>query len=197
MEECLERELSRADRSGKQVSVIMADLDHFKRFNDNFGHEAGDRVLQEVAVVLLDSFRREDIVCRYGGEELLVIVPELEREEATARAKAVRENIHQIRIQHQHQLLGAVTASFGVAAYPNDAKTQAELLRKADVALYQAKRSGRDRVVAYSVSADESELDQADVVPEVVGLPPAAERRDSPFPWVNRQRPVSGEHGAS
>jgi diguanylate cyclase (GGDEF)-like protein len=154
MEESLQRELSRAERRGMQVGVIMIDLDHFKRFNDTFGHDAGDRVLLAVASALGDSFRREDIVCRYGGEELLVIVPEMKKEEVVQRADRVRELIRQIRIQHRNEVLGGITASFGVAAYPDDARTQNELLNKADIALYSAKHAGRDCVVAYSSSIE-------------------------------------------
>jgi diguanylate cyclase (GGDEF)-like protein len=158
MEESLQRELSRAERRCSSVGVIMIDLDHFKRYNDSFGHEAGDRVLQEVAAVLRDSYRREDIVCRYGGEELLVIVPEMKREEVIERADLVRERIRQIRIQHRNQLLPGITASFGVAVYPDDAKTQSDLLNKADMALYNAKHAGRDRVMA---SYEPVEIDAA------------------------------------
>jgi len=154
MEESLLRELSRAERRNIPVGVIMIDLDHFKRFNDSFGHEAGDRVLLEVSTVLRDSFRSEDIVCRFGGEELLVIVPEMKKEEVVERADHVRVRIRQIHIEHRNEVLGGITASFGVAAYPEDARTQTELINKADIALYSAKHTGRDRVVAFSRSIE-------------------------------------------
>lgn len=150
MEEAFERELGRADRRRSQMGVIMADLDHFKRYNDSFGHEAGDRVLQEVATVLTGSFRREDIVCRYGGEEFVSIIPEVQREELVERAQLVCARIRRIRIQHRGQLLGSISISLGVVMYPTDARTQDELLSKADAALFRAKRNGRDCVIEYS-----------------------------------------------
>lgn len=155
MEEAFERELGRADRRGSHVGVIMGDLDHFKRYNDTFGHEAGDRVLQEVATVLTGSFRREDIVCRYGGEEFVAIIPDVQREELVERAQLVCTRIRRVRIQHRGQLLGSISISLGVAIYPTHATTQDELLSKADAALFRAKRNGRDCVVECSGETSE------------------------------------------
>ncbi len=148
MEESFERELARGNRSRQPVSVFMIDIDHFKRFNDTFGHAAADVVLRETAALIRAQIRSDDIACRFGGEELVVILPEADREQAKARAEALRHAIGQQQVSYRGAALGGITASFGVATYPRDGTTVESLLRAADEALYQAKRLGRDRVCA-------------------------------------------------
>jgi len=145
--ELLGRELLKARRNRTAVAAILVDIDHFKRFNDSFGHEAGDLVLKRVADVIREHVRGSDIGCRYGGEELAVVLPEATREVAVERAERIRRGIEALRLEHGGRPLEAVTASFGVAIYPQHAGDAEALLRAADEALYGAKRSGRNRVM--------------------------------------------------
>ena len=147
MEESLDRELPRAERRGNTVGVVMIDLEHFNQFNNTFGHQAGDAVLQAFGELLRSRVRAEDIACRYGGEEFTLILPEAPLEIALARADALRQEIKEIRINQRGQSLGVVTASMGVAAFPAHGRTAEMVLRAADEALYRAKAEGRDRVV--------------------------------------------------
>jgi diguanylate cyclase (GGDEF)-like protein/PAS domain S-box-containing protein len=155
LEDALNRELLRAERSGKPVSVVMIDIDHFKTFNDKFGHDAGDFVLSAVARAITKSIRPSDIACRYGGEELAVVLSEADLECARKRAEQMRLAIRDTNLTHLGQTLPAPTASFGVAVYPTHGTTPAGLLKAADQALYRAKQEGRDRVcvVAEAVPA--------------------------------------------
>ena len=146
MEESFERELARGARAHQPVSVFMIDIDHFKRFNDTFGHAAADVVLRETASLIRAQIRSDDIACRFGGEELVVILPEASRERAVERANVLRLAISQQQVSYRGAALGGITASFGVATYPNDGMTVESLLRAADEALYEAKRAGRNRV---------------------------------------------------
>jgi len=143
----LERELLKAGRSGKPIAAIMMDIDHFKRFNDTWGHEVGDMVLKGVAGVIREHVRGYDIACRYGGEELVVILPETTLEVAIERAETIRLGIAAMRLDYYGRPLDIVTASLGVAVYPQHAGDAEALLRAADKAMYQAKAAGRDRVV--------------------------------------------------
>ncbi len=147
MEETLEREIRRAERRYTSLGVIMLDVDHFKRFNDTFGHAAGDTLLQELSSFLMGHIRGEDIACRYGGEEIALILPDASLEGARGRADDLRQRIKALAIAHNGQPLGSVTVSMGVAVYPDHGHTGEELLRAADTALYEAKAQGRDRVV--------------------------------------------------
>ena len=147
MEESLERELRRAIRKQRPLGAIMIDLDHFKRFNDTFGHEAGDTMLQAFGRFLQNHIREEDIACRYGGEEFLLIFPETSLEILQQRAQDLREEATHLIVLHRGQPLGAVTLSLGVASFPEHGSSGDALLRAADAALYRAKREGRDRVV--------------------------------------------------
>jgi diguanylate cyclase (GGDEF)-like protein len=147
MEEMLERETLRAVRSEQGLGVLMLDLDHFKNFNDTYGHDAGDTVLREAAAFLLKSVRAEDIVCRFGGEEFIVILPVADLKVAQARAERIRSRLRELPVLHQGQSLGMVTVSVGVAELPQHGTTRTELIEAADAALYRAKREGRDRVV--------------------------------------------------
>lgn len=145
--ETLDREIRRAVRAAQSLGVLMLDLDHFKKFNDTYGHDAGDTILRETASFLSKSIRIEDIVCRFGGEEFVVILPTADLAAAHARAERIRSKLHELIVLHQGQSLGTITVSLGVAALPEHGTTPKELLEAADAALYRAKREGRDRVV--------------------------------------------------
>jgi diguanylate cyclase (GGDEF)-like protein len=145
MEIALDRELHRATRRHVPLAVLMLDVDHFKSFNDTYGHEAGDIVLRSVADCLQHSVRNEDIVCRYGGEEFVIILPEISKELALVRATAIRRNISKLHMQFKGETLRPITISIGLATYPVPASNVADLLRMADRALYEAKHAGRDR----------------------------------------------------
>jgi diguanylate cyclase (GGDEF)-like protein/PAS domain S-box-containing protein len=146
MEESLELEIRRAARNQRPLGVIMIDLDHFKHFNDTFGHEAGDTLLRELGALLQTNIRGEDIACRYGGEEFTLILPEGSLEVTRQRADFLREAIKHIDMQHRSQPLGRITASMGVAVFPEHGRTGKSLLESADAALYKSKNDGRDRV---------------------------------------------------
>jgi diguanylate cyclase (GGDEF)-like protein len=152
MEAELAREVRRCHRKGAPLGLIMADIDHFKRFNDTYGHEAGDELLRAMGDFLRRFVRGEDIVCRYGGEEFLLILPETSVELAGERAETLRQQAQTLAVQHGKRVLGPITLSLGVACLPEHGTTALELLRAADIALYQAKRAGRDRVVVAPVS---------------------------------------------
>jgi len=147
LEETLERELYRAARSQHPLGIIMLDLDHFKHFNDTFGHDAGDLVLRELGQLLQAHIRGSDIACRYGGEEFTLILPEAPLETTRERAETLRIAVKRLVVQHRGQPLGALSMSLGVAAFPEHGAAADGLLHMADQALYQAKREGRDRVV--------------------------------------------------
>jgi diguanylate cyclase (GGDEF)-like protein/PAS domain S-box-containing protein len=144
MEESLDRELRRAERSHRQLSLIMLDLDHFKRFNDTFGHDAGDAILRQVGKLLETSFRGEDIACRYGGDEFTVILPVGALDIAEQRAQELRKAIENLEIPYLNPTLDRVTVSMGIARFPEHGSTAETLLRSADRALYQAKAAGRN-----------------------------------------------------
>lgn len=146
MEESLERELRRAARKEYPVGIIMLDLDHFKRFNDTFGYEAGDTVLRALGAFLRTHIRKEDIACRYGGEEFVLIMPEAPLEVGIQRAEQLREEFKQLEVSHQGRPLGEVSLSLGVAIFPEHGLTAEPLLRVATEALSLAKAEGRDRV---------------------------------------------------
>jgi len=146
MQEALEQELQLATQSCYSVGVVILDLDHFKRFNDTFGHDAGDALLCAVGEVLKSRIRSKDIACRFGGEEFVVILPEASLAEATCLAKDLRLFIGNLKIKHRCQSLGSITASMGVAVFPANGATVDTVLRAADSALYRAKVCGRDRI---------------------------------------------------
>ncbi|HKB98548.1 MAG TPA: diguanylate cyclase [Terriglobales bacterium] len=146
LEESLERELELASRKKQSVAVLFLDLDHFKRFNDTFGHDAGDMVLQSLADLFRTFFRATDICCRYGGEEFAIILPESSSPDAAKRADALRSEVKNLRLQYKKQTLGQLTLSAGVAAFPEHGSTAGELLETADKCLYESKSRGRDVV---------------------------------------------------
>jgi diguanylate cyclase (GGDEF)-like protein len=146
MEDSLERELYRAAREDGTMGVIMADIDHFKVFNDRSGHVAGDVVLRSLAELLTSKVRAEDIVCRYGGEEFTILLPNAGLDETRVRAEMLREATAGLVLADGQHL----TLSLGVAAYPDHGATAAELISAADGALYAAKSGGRNQVVGAS-----------------------------------------------
>ena len=145
--EVLERDIRRSVRAEQPLGILMLDLDHFKKFNDTYGHEAGDAVLRETASFLTRSIRVEDVVCRYGGEEFVIILPTANLAAAHARAERIRLKLKELTVLHQGHSLGMITVSVGVAALPDHGTSPNNLLEAADAALYRAKREGRDRVV--------------------------------------------------
>ena len=149
-EETAERELRRAAQEGASAGVIMMDLDHFKRLNDTWGHEAGDVTLRRIGLLLQNKTRVEDIACRYGGEEFLLLLPGLSRDALVSRANQIREAIKEMDLHFRGEVLGSITISCGVAIFPDHGRTCAELTEAADRALYVAKQNGRDKVVVAS-----------------------------------------------
>ncbi len=149
MEESMSRELHRAAREGVPVAAIMLDLDHFKLFNDTFGHAAGDALLRALARSLQQNIRADDIACRYGGEEFTLILPAISTDDALRRAQQIRESIKHLNVQHLGASLGSVSVSIGVSFFPEHGETVEALLRAADAALYCAKAEGRDRIVIF------------------------------------------------
>lgn len=152
LEEALPREIERCRRRGAPLIVAMADLDHFKRLNDTWGHEAGDLAIQRFAQELRRSFRQEDLLCRYGGEEFCLVLPECELDDARRRCTTLLAEMREAQIRFGNEAVGPVTVSLGLAAFPVQGDTAETLLRAADAALYNAKRAGRDRIVEYRPS---------------------------------------------
>lgn len=152
MEETLERELRRARRGNRNMGILMLDLDRFKQLNDTAGHEAGDAFLRELGELLQRSLRREDIPCRHGGEEFVVVLPDASLEDARRRAEQIRDGIKNLRTPYKGGIVGPLSASIGVAAYPEHGSTGEALIRTADAALYRAKREGRDRVMVATLN---------------------------------------------
>lgn len=145
LEESLERELARALRAGYPVSVVLADIDHFKKLNDTYGHPAGDEVLRQLATLLREQARASDIPCRYGGEEFLFVLPHTSTEVAIERANQWRRAFEQLQVPFGSFTLRA-TLSAGVASYPGHGRSAAALIDAADRALYAAKHQGRNRI---------------------------------------------------
>ena len=147
MEETLERELLRASRKGLSLGILMIDVDDFKQFNDNFGHAAGDAILRELGALVLGHFRGEDVACRYGGDEFIIVLLDASREMTRKRAELLCEHTRHLNIQFEGQVFETITLSIGIAAFPEHGTTSAEILKAADTALYRAKHEGRDRVI--------------------------------------------------
>jgi diguanylate cyclase (GGDEF)-like protein/PAS domain S-box-containing protein len=147
MEETLERELLRAARKQLSLGVIMLDVDNLKKFNDTWGHAAGDEILRALAGLLLGQVRGEDIACRYGGDEFILILPDASQVVTYERAELICEYARQFHLQFDGQNLAAVTLSLGVATFPEHGSTSTGILRAVDAALYRAKGEGRNRVV--------------------------------------------------
>ena len=143
-DEILQVELGRARRGGRPLTLVLLDIDHFKKVNDQHGHEVGDHALQRIGRAVRHTFRSTDSACRYGGEEFALIFPETSKEEGTRLAERLRVLIE--TLPPNAEVPQSLTASFGVASYPDDAAESTELIRAADRALYTAKANGRNRV---------------------------------------------------
>jgi diguanylate cyclase (GGDEF)-like protein len=149
LEESLHRELHRATRTRRTISLVMLDLDHFKHFNDTFGHQVGDILLKEVAGVISGRVRAGDLACRYGGEEFSLIIAEADAEGTHKCVESIREAIKHLSLHNRGQTLGTITVSAGIAMYPTHGENAEQLVRAADEALYRAKKAGRDRITIY------------------------------------------------
>lgn len=146
LDEHLKIEISRAKRKKGQLAIIMADIDYFKRINDEFGHEAGNKILQLISNFLKQSMRSYDTACRYGGEEFVLLMPDTSLEVARQRAEIMREGVKSLSVINNDRPLSGITLSFGVAVFPDHGVSMEAILEAADHALYQAKEQGRDRV---------------------------------------------------
>jgi diguanylate cyclase (GGDEF)-like protein len=146
LDETLERELRRAERAHQPLGLIMLDIDHFKRFNDTYGHAAGDAALHDLGRLLSTHVRGSDIACRYGGEEFILLLPEATREVAVERAETIRASARRLSVHDSGRPVEPITLSIGVAAFPLNGASGAALLKAADEGLYRAKHEGRDRV---------------------------------------------------
>ncbi|HVD02157.1 MAG TPA: diguanylate cyclase [Candidatus Dormibacteraeota bacterium] len=146
MEETINREIPRATRYARPLGIILFDIDHFKDFNDEFGHAAGDTVLSSLGEFVRAHIRSEDIACRYGGEEIVLILPDAPLDVTRARAEMLCSGVAGLRLEHRGKPLGEVSISVGVAVFPRHGVTGEVLLRAADQALYRAKGGGRNRV---------------------------------------------------
>ncbi len=149
LSEALEREFARARRKKSNLAILIMDLDFFKNINDQFGHRAGDLALQRIADTLARKIRQSDILCRYGGEEFVILMPEIDRRTAIQRAEELRGAIEALTISSPKGSF-RVTASLGLAVYPNHTRNADDLLHAADDALYVAKRNGKNKVVVFN-----------------------------------------------
>jgi diguanylate cyclase (GGDEF)-like protein len=150
MEESLDREIHRAGRENTPLGVIMLDIDFFKKFNDQYGHEAGDRVLKAVAELLQVTIRQEDIACRFGGEEFILILPGASRDSMIAKAHEIREKVRHLQVRVQNEEVPTISVSLGVAVLDAETAARETLIRAADDALYAAKAGGRNRVEVHN-----------------------------------------------
>jgi diguanylate cyclase (GGDEF)-like protein len=169
LEEVMAQMEAQLARDGRPVAVLMLDLDHFKSINDTHGHAAGDAVLRSVGLLLTEQLRRSDVACRYGGEELAVLLPGCDLAQAAERADMIRQSVamlHKAATAHGHKApLPPVTVSIGVAAAPQSARQLADALKAADAALYEAKRAGRNRVTSAPLHSAGPQQPKLEVVP--------------------------------
>lgn len=157
----LEEEINRSFQENKSLSLLMLDIDNFKNYNDSLGHQLGDQAIRTIAEIIKNSSRRQDIPARYGGEEFAVILPETNKENAKIIAERIRRKIMDYPFKNREiQPQGSLTVSIGMATLPEDAQDKDELIRKTDLALFTAKRSGRNQTVAYSIYLEEDNLFQ-------------------------------------
>ena len=146
--ESLTREIKSADRHKSSIGIMVIDVDHFKKFNDEYGHDAGDYVLQRVADLLFKLTRGEDIPCRYGGEEFVIILPGADLETTEIRALSLLERMRELHLEFDNNYLGKISSSIGIAVFPHHGLSGEALIKSADKALYFAKSNGRDQVQA-------------------------------------------------
>lgn len=147
MEEALEKELSRAERHQYPVSLILIDIDHFKQVNDKYGHDTGDEVLKVIANIMRNTVRQSDIICRYGGEEILILLPECSLEQAFFIADSIGKNVSTMQLYYNTHNLSNITISSGIAGFPEHGSKRKTIIQAADLALYQAKANGRNQAV--------------------------------------------------
>ncbi len=148
MEETLTRELQQARVAKTQTGVVVVDVDHFKPFNDTYGHGGGDALLTQLARVMQSAFDGDGFICRYGGDEFVIVVPDTDAEELRMRAEQLSDAVRDLRINADGRVLGSATISTGIAVAPGHATTVDGLIAAADRALYEAKTGGRDRVAS-------------------------------------------------
>jgi diguanylate cyclase (GGDEF)-like protein len=160
LDDALPAEISRATREQTPLSLMMMDIDHFKRVNDTHGHQAGDEVLRMLADILRNEARRTDVVCRYGGEEFVLLLPKMNLESARLRAERWRQMFAEMDVPVETGKLRC-TLSAGIAVFPDHGNTAEDLLRNGDRALYLAKALGRNRVEAYDPGGREDVRDRA------------------------------------
>lgn len=156
LDETFDREVARAAREDYSVCVIMLDIDHFKKVNDTYGHEAGDTILKALARVLSSRNRRGDFVCRFGGEEFVIVMPNMEMDTAYKRAEELRAALNSLYVPYGRFNL-TITISMGIASYPANGEDRESVLRAADRAMYAAKRAGRDHILTYDLLQSQSE----------------------------------------
>jgi diguanylate cyclase (GGDEF)-like protein/PAS domain S-box-containing protein len=158
LDEMLQREILRAQRHKAPMSLVMIDIDNFKAFNDTYGHDAGDLVLQELAKLLRSSVRASDVVCRYGGEEFVLVLPDANADGAAARFSQIRQQIGRLRLTFRGQALPTLTVSAGMAQFPGHAASAEDIVTAADHALYAAKSAGRDCLRVFDRMAERAAL---------------------------------------
>ena len=146
LQESLTKEIDRARRQQQFIGVLMIDIDRFKKFNDLHGHAVGDLVLKEVGKYLRSQIRQYDIACRYGGEELVIVMPNAAIGNIVMRAEEIRLGVKQLKLRHNNRDIEPITISIGVSCFPDDGVETNSLVQAADRALYQAKSAGRDCV---------------------------------------------------
>jgi diguanylate cyclase (GGDEF)-like protein len=149
LDETLPRELSRARREGYPLAVIMVDIDHFKKINDAHGHPAGDDVIRSLGSILRQGEREGDMACRYGGEEFVVVLPHMAIDAAAARAERWRQDVEAQRVEHAGVEM-RFTISAGIAVFPAHTDSTEGLIECADLALYQSKSMGRNRITCFA-----------------------------------------------
>lgn len=149
LDDTLPRELNQVRRKNDPTSIAMLDIDHFKKFNDTFGHDAGDLILRELGHLFKENLRKSDIACRYGGEEFVIVLFDSTKDESLKRLETIRERINNLQIRYREQLLGRMTVSIGIAEATDNTMTAEELVVAADKALYAAKKAGRDCIIVF------------------------------------------------
>jgi diguanylate cyclase (GGDEF)-like protein len=168
-EEVMDKEWSKASQEQSSLSLLMLDLDHFKRFNDNFGHDAGDYVLKEVANLLTRTISDNHVACRLGGEELAIICPETSIQHSLDIANDIVEQVRELHLDMKGLSLGQLGVSIGVVTFPDLNASPDELVKVADTALYQAKDNGRSQAIHSQMKTNpKNEIthnSQSDVLP--------------------------------
>ncbi|HEX4617899.1 MAG TPA: diguanylate cyclase [Stellaceae bacterium] len=192
MLETCRREFSRAARASQSISILSIDVDHFKKYNDNHGHDAGDMVLRAVGNCLENLFRNEDIPCRFGGEEFVVILPGADADAALRRAEQLRSKVEDIVVRYLEKNLPRITVSVGVAVFPEAGDNPQAVLKAADEALYRAKEKGRNRVELSGATAMNADAPEQRSAAMHRALAPSfyvpAEEQDEPAPSLVNAR---------